>query len=120
MNGTDVIKVLVKLAIVALIANAGVHVGSEYLTYVKFRDAIRDAAIYKAKSDPELLSRIMMLASQYEIPLDEENITIEREDRQVKLAGWYEKPIEILPNRTYPWHFQLTLDVFTPQGPPRF
>ena len=36
-------KLLLKLAVVALVANAAYHVGAEYLTYIKFQDAIRDA-----------------------------------------------------------------------------
>ncbi|MGE0451038.1 MAG: hypothetical protein AB7Q29_15805 [Vicinamibacterales bacterium] len=108
------IKALVKLAIVALLANAAVRVGSEYLNYVKFRDAIRDAAMFKTKTDPDLLARIMQLAEQYDIPLEADHVLIEREDRMVNVSGSYDKPIELLPNRTYPWHFSLTLDVVSP------
>lgn len=105
------IKLLIKLAIVALIANAGYHIGSEYLTYIKFRDDIRDAAMFKAKSDVDLMARILDLAVRYELPVSEENITIERKERQVTIDGWYDKPIEVVPNYTYPWHFGLSLEV---------
>jgi hypothetical protein len=113
-----VIKLVVKLAIVALLANAAYHIGSEYLTYIKFRDAIRDAAMFKAKTDSELMARIVELAGQYEVPLQEENVTIEREERKVSVEGWYDKPIEVVPNYEYPWHFGLSLEVVTP-GIPR-
>jgi hypothetical protein len=109
-----VIKLILKLAVVALLANAAYHIGSEYLTYIKFRDAIRDAAMFKAKNDTELMARIMELASQYEVPLDQENVTIEREERRVNVEGWYDKPIEVVPNYQYPWHFGLSLEVLTP------
>jgi hypothetical protein len=112
-----VIKLLLKLAIVALLANAAYHVGSEYLTYIKFRDAIRDAAMFKAKNDTELMARIVELAAQYEVPLQEENVTIERVERKVNVEGWYDKPIEIVPNYQYPWHFGLSLEVVTPAIP---
>ena len=105
------IKLLVKLAIVALIANAGYHIGSEYLTYVKFRDDIRDAAMFKAKNDVELMARILDLAARYELPLSEDNVTIERNERRVSIEGWYDQPIEVVPNYTYPWHFGLSLEV---------
>ena len=45
------VKLFLKLAVVALLANAAYRVGLEYLTYVKFRDAVRDAATYKTKDD---------------------------------------------------------------------
>lgn len=105
------IKLLFKLAIVALLANAAYHIGSEYLTYFKFRDAIRDAAMFKAKNDTELMARIMDLAAQYEIPLDEENVSIQREERKISVEGWYDKPVEVAPNYDYPWHFGLSLEV---------
>ncbi len=108
------IKLLFKLAIVALLANAAYHIGSEYLTYIKFRDAIRDAAMFKAKNDAELMTRIVELANQYEVPLEEENVSIEREERRVSVEGWYDKPIEVVPNYEYPWHFSLSLEVLTP------
>ena len=108
------IKLLLKLAVVALLANAAFHVGSEYLTYVRFRDSIRDAAMYKAKNDAELMSRIVEIATQYDIPLEPENITIERQERRVTVDGWYDKPIELVPNYTYPWHFSLAEEIVVP------
>jgi hypothetical protein len=109
-----VIKLFLKLAVVALLANAAYHIGSEYLTYIKFRDAIRDAAMFKAKNDAELMARIVDLAAQYEIPLDEDNVSIEREERKIFVEGWYDKPIEVVPSYEYPWHFGLSLEVIPP------
>jgi hypothetical protein len=114
-----VIKLLVKLIIVALVANAAFHIGTEYLTYVRFREAIRDAAIFKTKNDAELMTRILALAEQYEIPIDEDNITIRREERRVNVEGWYDKPIEILPNYEFPWHFGVSVEVVV-SGVPRY
>lgn len=111
------IKLLGKLAIVALVANAAFHIGTEYLTYVKFRDAIRDAAMFKARNDTELMSRILDLANQYEIPIDEDNITIQRHERRINVEGWYDKPIEVVPNYEYPWHFGLSLEAVVPGIP---
>jgi hypothetical protein len=113
-----VFKLLVKLAIVALLGNAAYHVGAEYLTYFKFRDAIRDAAIFKARTNTELMARILDLGVQYELPVSEENITIERKERRVNIDGWYDQPIEIFPNYTYPWHFGLSVEVVSQTLPP--
>lgn len=112
-----VIQLLVKLAVVAILANAAYHIGAGYLTFVRFQDDIRDAAIFKAKTDAELTTRVLTLAQQYEVPLDEENLTIERDGRLVRVDGWYDKPIEVLPTYRYPWHFGIALEV-TSQVPP--
>jgi hypothetical protein len=109
-----VIKLLLKLAVVALLANAAYHVGSEYLTYFRFRDAIRDAAMFKARNNAELMGRILDIAGQYEIPLDQDNVTIERQERRVTVDGWYDKPIEVVPNYEYPWHFSIAEEIVVP------
>ena len=103
-------KLLVKLAIAALLAHAGYQVGLEYLNYIRFRDAIRDAAMFKARTDDELRRRIMNLASEYDIPVSEEEVTIEREDRHVLVSGSYKKPIEVVPGVEYPWPFNWSID----------
>lgn len=107
------LKLLVKLAIAALLANAGYRVGSEYLTHIKFRDAVRDAAMFKAKTDEELRHRIMDLSSEYEIPLSEDAVTIQREDRHVFIQGSYKKSIEVVPRLHYPWPFSWAIDAMT-------
>ena len=106
-------KLLIKLAIAALLANAAYQVGSEYLNYVKFRDAIRDAAMFKAKTDEDLRRRIGDLSSQYDIPVADEDVTIDREDRHVVVTGSYKKPIEVVPGIYYPWPFNWSIDAMT-------
>ena len=70
-------KLLIKLAIAALLANAAYRIGSEYLTYIKFRDAIRDAAMFKATDDVELRKKIMDLSDEYDVPLVDEALIIQ-------------------------------------------
>lgn len=113
------IKTLVKLAIVVLFANAAYRVGSEYLNHIKFRDAIRDAAMFKARNDAELTQRIMALAVDYDIPLTEHDFELTRIERHVTVSGHYTKLVELAPNFTYPWGFSWDLDVYTsPLMPP--
>ena len=58
----DPMKLIIKLAIAALLANALFRVGTEYVVYYKFRDSVREAAMFRAKNDEELGQRIMELA----------------------------------------------------------
>lgn len=113
------IKTLVKLAIAVLIANAAYRVGSEYLDHIKFRDAIREAAMFKARNDVELSQRIMTLAVDFDIPLTEHDFELVRVERHVTVSGRYTKLIEIVPSFTYPWGFNWDIDVYTsPLMPP--
>jgi hypothetical protein len=102
-----VLKLFFKLAVVALLANAAYRVGLEYLTYVKFRDAVRDAATYKTNDDEDLRKRIMDLAGDYDIPLTNDAVTIRREDRQV-----------VVPTFQYQWPFTWSIEAITPANAP--
>jgi hypothetical protein len=113
-----VLKLFVKLAIVALLANAAYRIGLEYLTYVKFRDAVRDAATYKTNDDEDLRKRIMDLAGDYDIPLSQDAVLIRREDRQVMVDGSYHKPIEVVPTFQYQWPFTWSIEALTPTQVP--
>ena len=112
------LKLFVKLAIVALLANAAYRIGLEYLTYVKFRDAVRDAATYKTNDDDDLRKRIMDLAGDYDIPLSQDAVFIRREDRQVMVDGSYHKPIEVVPTFQYQWPFTWSIEALTPTQVP--
>ncbi len=117
------IKLVLKLAIAALLGNAAYRVGSEYLTYFKFRDAVRDAAMFKARNDAELSTQIMDLASDYDVPLSESALLINRDDRQVQVDGSYDKVIEVVPTIFYTWHFSwstdATMSIIIPPYKPR-
>jgi hypothetical protein len=112
------IKRIVKLAIVALLANAAYRVGLEYLTYIKFRDAIRDAAMFNAKSAEDLRSRIMAIADDYDLALDDDSIEITLDERVWHIDGSYTKPIEIAPRFEYAWPFPYSLEVVMNSVPP--
>jgi hypothetical protein len=121
------LKLVFKLAVTALLANAAYRVGSEYLAYIRFRDEVRDAAMFKAHNDEELTKRIMDLAGEYDLPLAESAIDIRRDERRVSVAGSYDKSIEIVPTFFYPWHFSWSIDAtvsivippFAPRERPR-
>jgi hypothetical protein len=112
------IKRLIQLAVFALLANAAYRIGNEYLTFIKFRDDVRDAAMYKATNDEELAARIMALAAEYDVPVEPSALHINRMERQVRIEGRYDKPIEVAPRYFYPWHFaweiQATVSMVVP------
>lgn len=105
------IKLLIKLAVAALVANALYRIGSEYLTFVRFRDDVRAAAIYKAKTDDDLSRRIAALAVEYDIPLARREVTITRTGSRVTVNGSYHKPIEVVPQYPVQWPFDISLQV---------
>ena len=108
------IRPILKLAIAALLANASWRLGSAYLTYYRFKDAVTQTAQYsKGKSEEELRRRVRELASEYDMPLGEDAVTVRRESNHTFVDGAFTKPVDLLPGYPYPWPFSLNIDVFT-------
>ena len=113
-------KLIIKLAIVALIANAGYRIGTEYLAHVRFRDAVREVATFRSTDDADLRRRVADLATKFDIPQADEALEISRQARHVVVKGQYQKPIEVVPGYVYPWDFEWELDVQMPAQLPYY
>jgi hypothetical protein len=110
-------KLLIKLAITAFLANAAFRLGTEYLTHYKFRDSVREAAMFRAGSDDELRQRVMETADSYGIPLKDDAFTIRRDTHQAFISGTYTKPIEFVPGFPYPWRFTWEIEAIVNDVP---
>jgi hypothetical protein len=106
-------KSLIKLLIAALIANATWRIGSEYLSYYKFKDSVREFSQHRAsKNESQIRDRIIELASQYDIPLEYEGLTIKHINNHTIIDGSYVKPIDVVPTFRYNWPFQFHIDTY--------
>jgi len=77
-----VVKRIVSLLLFLLVMNAGLRLGLVYLHDQRFKDAVRELALFAgqppAKSDEVLRAKVMELARDFEIPLDPDYIEISR------------------------------------------
>lgn len=106
------LKQLVKLALAALIANAVWRVGSEYVTHLRFREAVRLATAAAGPNDEPLRRVITSQAERYGVPLTGQTVAIDREERRVTVTGTYDRNIEVVPGYRYPWTFDWEVEVF--------
>ena len=105
------IRSIIKLALVAVLANAAWRVGNAYLGYYRFTDAVQQLAHYRGdKSDAEIHDRVFGLAAQYDITVTDETLTIEKNENRTIVDGSYTKPIEFLPTVVYDWPFKVHID----------
>ncbi len=114
------IKLIIKLAIVALLANAGYRVGTEYLSHIRFRDAVREVATFRSTDNADLRRRIAQQAEKFDIPQADDDVDILREGRHVVVKGVYQKQIEVVPGYQYPWDFRWEMDIQMPAQLPYY
>ena len=108
------IKLVIKLAFVALVANAAWRVGSAYASYYKFKDAVHETTLYGPdKTDAQLRTRIAELASEYDLAIGEDSFTISRQMNHTVVDGTFVQPVEVLPRYKYPWTFTWHVDTLT-------
>jgi hypothetical protein len=109
------IKLILKLAVVALLANASWRVGSAYVAHYKFEDSIQQAALFRgSQTDDVLRRRVFEIASDYDIPVTEDELTLTTSEHHTVIDGGYTRIIELVPGYKYPWEF--TFHVDTLQG----
>jgi hypothetical protein len=106
------IKLAIKLAIAALIANAGWQAGRTVAAHYQFRDDVRQAALMRGQTDAQLQQRVLELAANYAIPLTADALTIRREERHIYVEGSYVRVVPIAPQLDYPWRFDWEVDAY--------
>ena len=112
------LKLLIKLALAALVANAAYRLGTAYLSYYRFTDAVAQTALFGTdRSRAQLHRRVIELASQYDVPLAEDGFTIRRDENHTIVDGGYTQPVDLLPGYQYRWPFTVHVDVFTLRTP---
>jgi len=104
-------KTLIKLALVALIVNGAYHVGAAYVTHFQFRDAVQEMVQFRGnKDDAWVHDKIVDLAQQYEIPVDDKAIEIQSERLHTLVTISYVRKIDIVPGFKRDWPFVANVD----------
>jgi hypothetical protein len=116
-------KTLLKLAVVALVANATWRVGTAYMSFYRFKDSVQATTQFRGeKSDQQIRARILELAGEFDVPISEQTLSLRIDEAHHTIVdATYERPIDVLPGFTYPWPFAVHVDTFTmtPQKPDR-
>jgi hypothetical protein len=107
-------KILIKLAIAALLIHASWRAGTVYWRYYQFKDEVQAAAQFSgSRSESDLQHAVMEIAAKLQIPLTEDHVTIRREPDHTLVNAAYTDRIEIVPTYFYPWEFKVQADALT-------
>ena len=108
------IKTIVKLALVALLANATWHVFVVYLAHYKFKDSVNSTAQFGGeKTEAQLRDRILELAGEFDVPVTDANLSIRIDGHRTIVESSYTRPVELAPGFKYQWPFTMRVDLFT-------
>ncbi|HEX7086479.1 MAG TPA: hypothetical protein VF198_08955 [Vicinamibacterales bacterium] len=107
-------RTLVKLLFAALIVHAAYRVGMAYWDHYQFQDEVQQLAQFSERSTPpELAKGILDLAADRGIPLDPEDLSVNRRQRRIDILGTYVRDVLLVPGYQYPWTFTLDVTVLT-------
>ncbi len=108
---------IIKLLIALLIANSAWRIGSTYVSFYRFKDAVAESAQFGTnQSVDQLHLRVLDLAAQYNLPVTDDNFTIRREGIRTYIRGSYTQMIEVVPGYRYPWPFSWNVEAMNMGG----
>lgn len=111
------IKFVIKLVIVALVANAAWRLGNAYLSFYRFNDAVTEASQFDAGTTAAALQqKVLELADQYDLPLAEDGFTVQRDEHRTRIRGGFKEDLQLFPGFTYPWPFSFDVDTVNPMA----
>ena len=119
------IRTLLKLAVVALVANATWHAFGAFSPHYKLKDGIQYATLHRERmTDEELTDKILELVTQYDVPVDPAKISVTHSNMQTVVDLSYVRKIELVPGFFYTQPLSIHVDVLTfispvPSGPPK-
>jgi hypothetical protein len=103
-------KLVVKLAIIAAIAHAGIKIVPVFWQYAQFKDRLAEIGRYAGKrTADDLTNRAYKVANELEVPL-ESAITIQRQENLTVIDTQYVGQLEYFPKQFYAWKFVIHLE----------
>jgi len=109
------VRTIIRLAIIAVIVNAGLKTFPVFWTHFKFRDAVEDMAMFSQKqTEREVAQRVLDIAARMEVPLGREQVKVHRAQGITYVDAAYTAQLEYFPSRYYPWDFVVDIRATPP------
>jgi hypothetical protein len=104
-------KTIVKLAILAAIAHAGIKIVPVFWQYANFKDRLAEAARYGIRrTDEQLIRKSMAIAKELEVPLESTIAVTKTGETLIVMDTQYTAQLEYLPKQFYPWKFVIHVE----------
>ena len=95
-------KTILKLLIVVAIGHAAIRTGQVYWEHYQLEDQAQQLVLFGWRQSPEKLhDQILDFADRTGVPLDSEELLVERDGELTTASATYARPITVLPMYTY-------------------
>jgi hypothetical protein len=113
------IRLILKLVVIALVANAIWHLFGAFAPHYRLIDAVQNAAQFRGDlTDDALTAKVMLLASQYDVPITEDQVKVTHDDARTTIDISYIRPIELAPRMFRQWPFSSHIQTLNSRPPP--
>jgi hypothetical protein len=94
--GASKLGCLIQLAILALLVFAGVQVGSVYLRFYRFQDAMKQQARFADNETNEtILARLRATADTLQLPDEAHDVTVKRTKQDLFIGAEYSDTVDL-------------------------
>ena len=108
---------VIKLVLVAFIVNAAARVGLATARYYELKDESQQLVTFAGSASPnEIHDKILAKASDLNLPVTGEAISVRREGPRTFASADYTQPVEVFPNYIYTMKFNFDVDAVTMTG----
>jgi hypothetical protein len=106
-------KTILKLAVTAVVLTVLFQATRAAIRHYVFVDALQEALLFVGnRTEDELVERVMQIAGDHEIPLDQGNVSVRREPFRVVVDAAYTANINLLPGvYRRDWPFDASVSV---------
>jgi hypothetical protein len=105
------VKTILKLLIVVAIVNAAFRTGQAYWEHYLLEDQAQQLVIFGWRQSPEQLhGEILDFADRTAVPLESEDLSVEREGPTTTASATYARPVEIFPGYFYSAHLSFKVE----------
>jgi hypothetical protein len=112
------IRLILKLIVVALVANAIWHLFGAFAPHYRLVDAVQSVAQFRGDlTDDALSDRVLQLASQYDVPISEDQVKVTHTEVHTTIDISYIRPIELAPRMFRQWPFSAHIETVNARPP---
>jgi hypothetical protein len=107
-------KTILKLLVAAILINASVRASGAAMRYYQLKDTAQQAVLFGAQNTTDAIrERILSKAEELHVPLNPDNLVVQRQGGRTWADLAYRQGIELFPNQPYPVNFSFRVEGYS-------